>query len=333
MARIQLVFIGLANLSALSSAFQVNAPVVPPIKRHISPNIINSPLERTSSFNYNNPAFANRKTASSILFLQDIENDDMINNQDDAFNGQTTISLVSAQSLLVVVAIVAANIFNVPNYGLGEGFLVDTESIQSGVFATLPLFALAFILDSIEKKVPALQDVSKATQRSVLALLGGARKPLIAIGVSMALGAAAGLGEEMLFRGILQSELTECFGDIAALTSSSVIFGALHAVTPLYAILASLASLYFGELYLQYHNLAVPIVCHGLYDVGALFAAHIQVNSISFVLIYLLEIKSKMMTLIIHICATFSIYQKVTGMSAQERNDLENWIPPGSRME
>ncbi len=97
----------------------------------------------------------------------------------------------------------------------------------------------------------------------------------------------------MLFRGVLQSELGERFGDIAALTSSAVIFGALHAVTPLYAILAGLASLYFGELYLQYHNLAVPIVCHGLYDVGALMAAHLT----------------------------------VTGMSEDERIALTNWEP------
>jgi len=129
-----------------------------------------------------------------------------------------------------------------------------------------------------------------------IALLGGARKPLIALGVSIALGAAAGLGEEMLFRGVLQSELGQRFGDIAALTSSAIVFGALHAVTPLYAILAGLASLYFGELYLQYHNLAVPIICHGLYDVGALLAAHIQ----------------------------------VTSMSDEERIELENWVPPGS---
>ena len=58
-----------------------------------------------------------------------------------------------------------------------------------------------------------------------IALLGGSRKPITALGVSIALGAAAGLGEEMLFRGVLQSELGERFGDIAALTSSAVIFG------------------------------------------------------------------------------------------------------------
>ena len=160
--------------------------------------------------------------------------------------------------------------------------------------ATLPLFALAAILDVVEKYVPALEDVSKATQRSVLGLMGGARQPLIALGVSIALGAAAGLGEEMLFRGVLQSELSDKIGELLALGSSALIFGALHAVTPLYALLAGVASLYFGELYIQYDNLAVPIVCHGLYDVGALMAAH----------------------------------WSVSGMSEDDRIALANWEPP-----
>ena len=145
----------------------------------------------------------------------------------------------------------------------------------------MPLFALAAVLDVVEKYVPALEDVSKATSRSVLALMGGERKPLLALAISIGLGAAAGWGEEMLFRGVLQSELSDNIGELLALGSSAVIFGALHAVTPLYALLAGVASLYFGELFIQYDNLAVPIVCHGLYDVGALMAAHWSVSGLT----------------------------------------------------
>ena len=145
----------------------------------------------------------------------------------------------------------------------------------------MPLFALAAVLDVVEKYVPALEDVSKATSRSVLALMGGERKPLLALAISIGLGAAAGWGEEMLFRGVLQSELSDNIGELLALGSSAVIFGALHAVTPLYALLAGVASLYFCELFIQYDNLAVPIVCHGLYDVGALMAAHWSVSGLT----------------------------------------------------
>lgn len=260
---------------ALSAAFQVHVPhttrstgilkLPPSIHAHDSPT---SPAYRYS-------------TATRIKSSVE-DNDDPINPPVDlVFNGQTMFAIVGGQSLLIVGAVVAAKILNVPNLGLGADFVLNSESIQNGAIATIPLIALAFFLDKIEDNFPALTDVSKATQRSVLGLLGGSRRPLIALAVSTALGVAAGLGEEMVFRGILQSELSERFGDVLALTSSALIFGALHAVTPLYAILAGVASLYFGELFLQYHNLAVPIVCHGLYDVGALMAAHLEVTSMS----------------------------------------------------
>lgn len=46
----------------------------------------------------------------------------------------------------------------------------------------------------IEPYSPALQDVTKATQRSVLAVMGSKRRPIFALLVSMLLGAVAGWG-------------------------------------------------------------------------------------------------------------------------------------------
>jgi membrane protease YdiL (CAAX protease family) len=225
---------------------------------------------------------------------EEVEALDTMIKEDPVFDVQTTISLIAGQSLLVIVAVIAAKFLNVANLGLGTGFDISRESVQNGALLTLPLFFIAFILDQFEKKVPALEDVSKATQRSVLAVLGGEFKLLNAVAVCTALGAAAGVGEEMLFRGVLQDVLVEKIGDNFALVSSALIFGALHAVTPLYAFLAALASLYFGELFIQYNNLAVPIVCHALYDVGALYFAHVT----------------------------------VCNMSREERISLANWSPP-----
>lgn len=260
---------------ALSAAFQVNVPH--PTR---STRILKLPPSIHTQDSPTSPAY--RYSTATRIKSSVEDNDDPINPPVDlVFNGQTMFAIVGGQSLLIVGAVVAAKILNVPNLGLGADFVLNSESIRNGAIATIPLIALAFFLDKIEDNFPALTDVSKATQRSVLGLLGGSRRPLIALAVSIALGVAAGLGEEMVFRGILQSELSERFGDVLALTSSALIFGALHAVTPLYAILAGVASLYFGELFLQYHNLAVPIVCHGLYDVGALMAAHLEVTSMS----------------------------------------------------
>ena len=98
---------------------------------------------------------------------------------------------------------------------------------------------------------------------------------------AVALGIAAGLGEEMLFRGIFQYELAARLGNLLAVGLSSMVFGALHAVTPLYAGLATMASIYFGAMYLTTGNLAVPIVCHAVYDIGALLFAHWTVSRLT----------------------------------------------------
>lgn len=87
--------------------------------------------------------------------------------------------------------------------------------------------------------------------------------------------------EEWLFRGVFQTKLSTMFGNEIALAVSGLVFGLLHAVTPVYAILAGAASVFFGYLYNTSNNLAVPMVCHAVYDVGALLWAHYSVTALS----------------------------------------------------
>ena len=201
--------------------------------------------------------------------------------EDEYFDGQTTFSLVATQSLLVVIAVGVAVLAKTPNFGLGPGVAFDWKSVGYGTLMTIPLGVLAWALDLIEERVPALKDVTIATQRSVLALMGSTFKPKLGLFVAILLGTAAGLGEEMLFRGVLQFELIGRIGIVIGVGLSSVVFGLLHAVTPLYAFLATLASVYFGYLYLDTGNLAVPIVTHAFYDVFALMYAHWCVANLS----------------------------------------------------
>ena len=194
--------------------------------------------------------------------------------KDELFDGRTTFALIGGQASLIGVAAVVAYFIGTPNFGLGPSISFTLNTFKQGALLCLPLGAMAAALDLIEDRFQALQDVTKATQRSVLALLGGTFKPKLALLTAISLGLAAGFGEEMLMRGVLQYELASRFGPLFGVGVSSVIFGALHAVTPLYAFLAFVASVYFGALYLCCENLAIPIVCHALYDVGALLYAH-----------------------------------------------------------
>lgn len=84
------------------------------------------------------------------------------------------------------------------------------------------------------------------------------------------LAAVAGLAEEMLFRGVVQTGLTRLLPEWAALAVASAAFGLAHFLTPAYALLAGLAGLYLGALFLLQGNLIAPIVAHMVYDVVAL---------------------------------------------------------------
>ncbi len=80
----------------------------------------------------------------------------------------------------------------------------------------------------------------------------------------------AGLGEEMLFRGVLQDALSNPLSPWLAVVLAGVVFGALHAITLTYALFAAGMGIYLGALYLWTDNLLAPIVTHALYDFLAL---------------------------------------------------------------
>jgi len=82
------------------------------------------------------------------------------------------------------------------------------------------------------------------------------------------LAAIAGFSEELLFRGVIQPWMESSWGMLAGLVGSNIIFGLVHAVTPLYALLAGLVGIYLGLSmdYGESRNLLTPVVIHGLYD-------------------------------------------------------------------
>lgn len=85
-----------------------------------------------------------------------------------------------------------------------------------------------------------------------------------------ALAVLAGVGEELLFRGVLQEGLTRPLGTAAGLAMASALFGAVHWITSAYALIAAGMGLYLGGLYLWTGNLLVPMIAHALYDFIAL---------------------------------------------------------------
>ena len=81
-----------------------------------------------------------------------------------------------------------------------------------------------------------------------------------------AISVVAGLGEEMLLRGVIQGALARWLGVRPALALASAIFGLVHAITLTYILLAVLAGAYLGLVWLTTGNLLTAVVTHAVYD-------------------------------------------------------------------
>jgi membrane protease YdiL (CAAX protease family) len=141
-------------------------------------------------------------------------------------------------------------------------------AIGWGMLATVPLtVTLAIVLES---RLRAFDEIKTLAERLLTPLIAGIH-PLELLLVSL----AAGFGEEVLFRGLIQNGLARWWADapggwLAAWLFASLLFGLCHWLSGTYAFLATLAGLYLGLLLIVFDNLLVPITAHAMYDLAAL---------------------------------------------------------------
>lgn len=136
-----------------------------------------------------------------------------------------------------------------------------------GAIACLPL--LLFLVVSVWYPIWPFADLARVVDELLVPLFRECRVIDLAV-----ISLLAGLGEEMLFRGVLQELTSRLMADPAGvwvgLAAASLLFGLAHAITPSYVLLASLMGLYLGWLWIATGNLWVPITAHALYDFLAL---------------------------------------------------------------
>ena len=144
-----------------------------------------------------------------------------------------------------------------------ETLHLSPSAIILGVAATVPLLlGLRWTLNTPRQ---SLQRLLQLVQDQLGPLLAS-RSP----GDLALLALLAGSAEELLFRGVIQAGLARWVPDVIAVIVASGLFGLAHFVTLSYAILAGIAGVYLGTVYLLEGNLLVPIVAHALYDFVAL---------------------------------------------------------------
>jgi len=167
---------------------------------------------------------------------------------------------------------------------VAAGWLMGTDPLASlrwdaigaawGLAATLPMLGAVWL--SLKSRFGPLRHLLRVVDDLLVPMFRGL--PLIELaGISL----LAGLGEEMLFRGLIQQAVADGFdtpqGAWVALVAASVLFGLAHRVTNTYAVLAGLIGFYLGGLWMLTDNLLVPIVAHAMYDfVVLVYLVHIR---------------------------------------------------------
>ena len=82
----------------------------------------------------------------------------------------------------------------------------------------------------------------------------------------------SGIGEELLFRGVLQTSITQGFGGetrglVIGIFLTSLLFGLVHPINILYVVVCFIIGIYLGLIFvLSGNNLVVPIIVHAFYN-------------------------------------------------------------------
>jgi uncharacterized protein len=132
-----------------------------------------------------------------------------------------------------------------------------------GIVAAVPLILL--FLAMLRWPVGPLKAVRDFCEQEVVPLFRDSHWSELAL-----ISLSAGVGEEMLFRGVLQASLVYWLGFVWGLTLASVLFGVLHPISFSYIVIAGVLGFYLGAIWQYNGNLLTVMVTHAVYDFIAL---------------------------------------------------------------
>lgn len=130
-----------------------------------------------------------------------------------------------------------------------------------GLVAIIPLFIIFILLYRLP--ISSLQQIKSTLLQTIAPLIYRYHWSDLLV-----LAVVVGISEEILFRGILQPWLENSWGSLSGLIGSNIIFGLMHAVTPMYAFLATAVGIYLSLLmdHGEQRNLLIPTIVHCGYD-------------------------------------------------------------------
>lgn len=218
---------------------------------------------------------------------------------------------------LSALGIVASKVFSVPKLGFGDNFSLNVWAAATAAFcglgrlgtifwtaitsmtkstqfvpnlivaavagAFLGVFVKAWLTedtDDLGKPDPD-DSVTTPSLQLVLAIMGNRFQPLKAMLGSAVIGLAPGIGEEIAFRGVLQTVLARRLSTPQAIVVQAILFGLGHRTSGFYILLTGLVGLVLGTIYAATQNLAIPMFLHALLNTFMTFRGHVQVSDMT----------------------------------------------------
>ncbi len=177
------------------------------------------------------------------------------------FNRPLVLKDVLPSALSVVVLGVVLSSFVVANWSLLG--VLGWWAIPGGVLFGLALYGLCFGLT-------CWRPFYTPSMRQLMHTLHSLFKNFSWFDIVF-VSCLAGIGEELLLRGALQTWLIELINPVSGVLIASLVFGLMHYLSRIYVIVTTVLGILFGVALVLSDSILFVIIGHAIYDVCAFF--------------------------------------------------------------
>lgn len=174
--------------------------------------------------------------------------------------GKAVIALAVQAGVMVTLGML---LWHWSGRGLSDFVPFSLQDAFLGTGLGLALIAAAWTVFRI---LPRITEALVRMQAENYGFLGGQ----IGFPAIIVISLCAGIGEEALFRGGIQTFLGDQIGIPAAIGISSAAFAAIHLARPVISVMLFLIGALFGVIFWQTGSLLAVMIGHAVYDVWAL---------------------------------------------------------------
>jgi uncharacterized protein len=179
---------------------------------------------------------------------------------------------VMVEGALALLAVFLAWLFSVPLRDQIPRWAPLGWAVARGLIVTVPMLIVFWWL--VHSSRPTFRELRRQVEWLI-----GEMFPNASVGQLAMVSVLAGVGEELLFRGVVQTKLIDWTTPAVGIVLGGVLFGLMHALSKIYFVLATLIGLCFGWLAWHFQELVSPIVAHTVYDfVALMYLSHLRTS-------------------------------------------------------